>query len=435
MNIMPFSITYISLALEAFLGLFLLTHLFSPKPVFCRRIFITAYFAVYVFLMIFQDIWGDAHASDIYPVFLLLHIFLLFLFGLIFCEGKLVFKLFLPLMYVSVITLSASPAMLLQKFLPLPQNAPSPDVWFHIPSSLTLILITVFFLSFKINTAASYPISYYITMITASIMNMTSITLLKSYSSVFPYVNLVGFFTLALELCIYFMIWQSAKEYAKNNELSLIRQQQEYQIEHMKEISHIVTDYHQLRHDMKNHFACMDRFLSQEKYAALKDYFYSLSNALYAADNQVETGNEIANQIINVKYATAHQFNIPMEIDATLPKSLAIPDYIFCAVLSNLLDNAIEASEKIKKPEICVKLHIVKSYLSITVKNRIESWQKDSALTHKTTKSKPHLHGLGLRIVEEAVQTYNGISSYEIIDQEYIASVMLEAVPLTPPSL
>lgn len=73
--------------------------------------------------------------------------------------------------------------------------------------------------------------------------------------------------------------------------------------------------------------------------------------------------------------------------------------------------------------------------LYITVKNRIESWQKDSALTHKTTKSKPHLHGLGLRIVEEAVQTYNGISSYEIIDQEYIASVMLEAVPLTPPSL
>lgn len=170
----------------------------------------------------------------------------------------------------------------------------------------------------------------------------------------------------------------------------------------------------------------MDRFLSQEKYADLKNYFYSLSNTLYALDDQVETGNEIANQVINIKYATAHQLRIPMEIDAALPKKLNLPDHIFCSVLSNLLDNAIEASGKIADPAVFVKLHTVKNYLSITVKNRIEPWQHESAKNHKTTKSKPHLHGLGLRIVEETVQSYNGISSYEIIGQEYIASIMLE---------
>lgn len=432
MNSITFTFTHIALVIEVFLGLFLLTHVFRPKIFPHRKVLAVGYFLVYASIMIHQDIWKTSHSADIYPLFLLLHIVLLFLFALIFCEGNFIFKLFLPLVFVSIITLSGSPVILLQQCLPFSSEMLSIENSIHIWSSLILVLITLFLISFQIDTTAHYPFSYYMTMIAASIINMISITLLKEYSGVFPYVNLVGCCTLLLELLIYYMIWQSTKEYTKNTELSLIRQQQEYQIRHMEELSHIVADYHQLRHDMKNHFACMDGFLSQEKYQELKDYFYSLSNVLYSLDNQIETGNEIANQVINLKYARAHQLNIPMEIDAILPKKLEIPDYLFCAVLSNLLDNAMEASEKIKEPAVYVKLHIVKSYLSITVKNRIEPWQQESAISHKTTKSNPHLHGIGLRIVEETVIAYNGISSYEIEKNtsvpcdEYVASIMLD---------
>lgn len=435
-----FTLTHITLALEVFLGLFLLTHVFRLKLLLHRKIFIAIYYAAYTLLMIGQDMWGNSRSVDIYPFFLLLHIFLLFLFALIFCEGKLIFKFFLPLIFVSFITLSGSPVIILQQYLHTASNMLLFGTSFRICSSLILILITLFLIRFKIDANAHYPFSYYITMTATPVINMMSITLLKQYSAVFPHVYLVGCFTLILELLIYFMIWQSAGEYTRNNELSLIRQQQEYQIRHMEELSHIVADYHQLRHDMKNHFACMDRYLSQKKYQELKDYFYSFNNALYSLDNQIETGNEIANQVINIKYATAHQLGIPMEINAVLPKKLNIPDYLFCAVLSNLLDNAIEASEKIQKPAVFVKLHMVKNYLSITIKNRIEPWQHESAMNRKTTKSNPHLHGIGLCIVEETVKAYNGISSYHITEnasalsgslaesacEEYTASVMLE---------
>lgn len=436
----PYLFTHITLALEIFLGLFVLAHIFLLKPILHRRSFIVFYYAVYVLIMIGQDIWAKSRSVDIYPFFLLLHIFLLCLFGLIFCEGNLIFKFFLPLIYVSVITLSGSPVMILRQFLNHFVKMPVMGNAFQFCSVMILVLAAVFLIHYKIDTNASYPFSYYITMTAAPAINMMSITLLKEYSAVFPHVNLVGCFTLFLELLIYYMIWQSTGEYKKNTELSLIRQQQEYQIHHMEEISHIVADYHQLRHDMKNHFACMDRYLSQEKYSELKDYFYSFSSAIYSLDNQIETGNEIANQVINMKYATAHQLGIPMEINAVLPKKLDIPDYLFCAVLSNLLDNAIEASEKIEAPAVFVKLHMVKNYLSITVKNRIEPWQHESAVKRRTTKPKPQLHGLGLRIVEETVKTYNGISSYEItkstslpsdnaqegFHDEFVASVMLD---------
>ncbi|MEY8390385.1 GHKL domain-containing protein [Lachnospiraceae bacterium 45-W7] len=416
-------IIYLSLALEALLGLFLLNYMFEKKEFPLRRVFHIVYFTLYISAMIFQDIWSHLHNTDIYFLFLLLHIFFLFSYALIFCRGKFIFKVFLSLIFVSFITLDSSPVMLLRETFHIPIFLGG--AFFKISSSLLLLLLTMFMLKFKMDTTLSYPSSYYITMIVTPILNMTVITLLKNYYSVFPYATLTSCFTLLLELLIYFMIWQGAKEYEKNIRLSLIQQQRQYQNQHMEELANIVTDYHQLRHDMKNHFACMDRLLSQEKYTELKEYFYSLSNTLYALDNQIETGNEIANQVINIKYATAHQLNIPMEIQAALPKHLNIPDHLFCAVLSNLLDNAIEASEKIERPSVFVKLHLVNDYLSITVKNRIEHWQRSSALSRKTTKSKPHLHGLGLRIVHDTVLTFNGIESYEIIGDEYIASIML----------
>lgn len=116
----------------------------------------------------------------------------------------------------------------------------------------------------------------------------------------------------------------------------------------MKDLNTIVTEYHHLRHDTKNHFACMDRLLSQNKYDALKEYFYSLSKEIYALDNQIETGNEIVNQVINLKYATAHKYQIPMDIQIVLPPHLSIPDHHLCSLVANLLDNAIEASRKIE---------------------------------------------------------------------------------------
>ncbi len=414
---------YISLMIEVFGGLFLLSHMLPLRNIKHRRSFTVCYFLCYSALLSAQDYWSVASKANAYPVFLAMHILLMFLYSVIFCEGKFVFKIFLPLVYVSIVTLSGFPVNLLHQFFPGGYFR-----GFKLASSLVLLAVTLFLLHFKLDTQTSYPFSYYIIMIVMPLLNMVEISALKQYFGIFPYVSLIGCFTLILELLIYFTVWQSTGAYAQNMKLQLIAQQQQFQAVHIAELRDIVTDYHQIRHDMKNHVVCMDRLLSQEKYENLKEYFYSLSKEIYALENQIETGNEIVNQVINIKYATARRLGIPMEIEAVLPQKLAIPDHLLCAVIFNLLDNAIEASEKIEEPAVFIKLHIVKSYLSVTVKNRIEPWQQESAINRRTTKEQPHLHGLGLRIVQETVQKYNGISSFETKDGEYTASIMLECV-------
>ncbi len=416
------SIICITLIIEAFLALFLLSHMLLPKPMRFRGPLIGCYFIVYSLCLILQDIFADS-----FLLYIVTHIFMMFFYACIFGTGKIIFKLFLPLIFVSLITLSGFPVSIFHFTL---IRMGYPVYLFKLLSSCNLFVITLFLLHFKIDTLKHYPSSYYITMIVMPILNMISIYLLKGYRGIFPYIDLTGCLTLLLELLIYYMIWQSTKEYAKNIRLELIQQQQQYQIRHMQELRDVVMDYHKIRHDMKNHFVCIDRMLSQEKYQSLKEYFYSLCQTLYALDNQIETGNEIVNQVINIKYATAQRLGIPMEIETAIPHKLSIPDYLLCSVLSNLLDNAMEASAKIAQPSIFIKITMVKTYLSVTVQNRLEDWQHESAQAHKTTKAQPHLHGLGLHIIQETVQKYNGISTYEIQGDMYVASILLECTPI-----
>ena len=114
--------------------------------------------------------------------------------------------------------------------------------------------------------------------------------MLKNYfDAVSGVINYIGTFSLVSELLLYYMVWQMTSEYSSRIQLQLINQQNDYQKQHMKDLNTIVTEYHHLRHDTKNHFACMDRLLSQNKYDALKEYFYNLSKEIYALDNQIET--------------------------------------------------------------------------------------------------------------------------------------------------
>ena len=71
-------------------------------------------------------------------------------------------------------------------------------------------------------------------------------------------------------------------------------------------------------------------------------------------------------------------------------------------------------------------MKMVKSYLSLTIRNRIEEQMQESSLNVKTTKPDKKRHGLGREIIQDIVRRYNGIYTKEAKNGWYMASVMLE---------
>ncbi len=421
----------LSLLFEIFLGEVILYKILTPKTFRLKIPCMTGIFSVHAVLLLIEEYYLPEVYGDMFWVYLLLHAVFLISFAFLICDGKTGFKFFLPLIYISVLILCRFPLSLLLNLLSriLPDS-----IVFTLRSynksllpSILLVLCGYFFIRFRPNTKQNYPLSYYMVMILTPILNSCTVMMLKSYfDAVSGVINYIGTFSFVSELLLYYMLWQMTCEYNSRIQLQLINQQNDYQKQHMKELNTIVTEYHHLRHDTKNHFACMDRLLSQNKYDALKEYFYSLSKEIYALDNQIETGNEIVNQVINLKYATAHKHQIPMDIQIVLPPHLSIPDHLLCSLVANLLDNAIEASIKIKDPKIVIEMKMVKDYLSLTIRNKMNPSMQNTALTIRTTKADKKQHGLGRQIIDDIVLRYNGISTKEIKDGWYIASVMLE---------
>lgn len=421
----------LSLLFEIFLGEVILYKILTPKTFHLKIPCMIGIFSVHAVLLLIEEYYLPEVYGDVFWVYLLLHAVFFISFAFLICDGKTGFKFFLPLIYISVLILCRPPLSLLLNLLSriLPDS-----IVFTLHSysksllpNILLVLCGYFFIRFMPNTKQDYPISYYMVMILAPILNSCTVMMLKSYfDAVSGVIDYIGTFSFVSELLLYYMLWQMTSEYISRIQLQLINQQNDYQKQHMKELNTIVNEYHHLRHDTKNHFACMDRLLSQNKYDALKEYFYSLSKEIYALDNQIETGNEIVNQVINIKYATAHKYQIPMDIQIILPERIALPDHLLCSLVANLLDNAIEASRKIKNPQIIIEMKMVKDYLSLTIRNKIDSSMQDTVLTIRTTKADKKQHGLGRQIIDDIVRSHNGISTKEIREGWYIASVMLD---------
>ncbi len=174
-----------------------------------------------------------------------------------------------------------------------------------------------------------------------------------------------------------------------------------------------------LKHDMKNHFMVLSSLLATENYKQARDYSSEVLDQLNAMNTYVETGNVILNHIMNEKLSLARKNGISVKAEIENLAFAKMSSLDFSSVLTNLLDNAIEASLHEKHVEKQIQLIVSKrqGYEAICVKNRIEKSVLESNPSLQSTKKSDELqHGIGVSRVKEIVESYNGM--YDIYEEE-----------------
>lgn len=111
-------------------------------------------------------------------------------------------------------------------------------------------------------------------------------------------------------------------------------------------------------------------------------------------------------------------------VSGSLPAKLSIQPSDLFGLLSNLLDNALENADP-KKPEVQVKVEIVKSYFSIVVHNTIKAAFLSQNPLLNTTKKEIKAHGYGMKIIRFITEKYNGILDYWEDDTGFTISILL----------
>lgn len=193
-----------------------------------------------------------------------------------------------------------------------------------------------------------------------------------------------------------------------------------------------LEDLRCIRHDLKNQYAYMQILLSERRYDELQNYFHNLSENLPKQLSFVDCGNRAVNTVLNMELSKLKSDRISVSHKLVVPPALPFSDEDMCALLTNLLDNAIEECLRLlergaKEAELCIDIHPHQTYLLITCVNSTDRTafnRLDKGL--RTTKSDKELHGYGTRIVTKIAEKYNGYADFRIEKGRFMAQVMLD---------
>ncbi len=195
------------------------------------------------------------------------------------------------------------------------------------------------------------------------------------------------------------------------------------------EVQNIYQTMRAWRHDYHNHMQAIKALLSMGKKEELSEYLDNLEKDLDGIDIAIRTGNVGLDAILSSKVSIARKNNIEVNCTAKVPQDLTVSDVHLCAIVGNLMDNAIEACEKMKKetPDadrfIRVYIGLFKSQLYISVINSTKE-SKRRRVSELVT-SKLGEHGFGLRRIDKITEKYDGYVNRKNEPGVFATEVML----------
>lgn len=212
---------------------------------------------------------------------------------------------------------------------------------------------------------------------------------------------------LAISITIYIVI-----EMKKENE-ERIKEKQVYnrletKNDYYEKVEEAQNQIRRLYHDMNNHLYNIQMMNKSSEGAS--EYILSLQNELNEARKTRVSGNSLFDIIVNEKMNICKSKGIEFDIDVDSKNTEFIKNMDMSSILANILDNAIEACDKMISNKKYIKLTSMwaDDMFVIICENSKENKVKkigDRFITDKFNKSE---HGIGIKSVEKSVKNYDG---------------------------
>ena len=160
------------------------------------------------------------------------------------------------------------------------------------------------------------------------------------------------------------------------------------------------------RHDYHNHIQALLALVGDDE--RTRDYLWKLNKDLTEVDTVVKTGNVTVDAILNSKLTLIKSKDIPVDAVAKVPDDLKISEIDLCAIIGNLLDNAIEAVLPLPPESRFIRIYIgmLKSQLYISVTNSTAS--EPRKIGEKDVSTKGEGRGVGLMRVDSIARRNGG---------------------------
>lgn len=267
-----------------------------------------------------------------------------------------------------------------------------PDFLEYIPPAIYIAIFVV-----------DYSAYYSLTVVTGS----------ESYAGaavVFQYIAAV-----LAACCIGFIIYRFAV-------LSDRQKEQEHihalELSRYEEMIRGSRDMSAFRHDYKNNLHALSVLLNSGRTDEAKEYISGMTESLDSTRGRFQTGNLLADAILSDKAAAAEKSGVGIDFDGAIPAE-GINNRDLCVMLSNAVDNAIEAGTKAAPCRVRVSARQKEMGAVITVTNPVKEKVQVRGGNVVTTKADRQSHGFGIANIRAAAKKYNGYAEISCDDNVF----------------
>lgn len=266
---------------------------------------------------------------------------------------------------------------------------------------------------------------YYILFLFVPIISIYQLNILTYYSekNIYYFISILGF--LFLNVMVVYIFDNIIDKFQVMHENAQLQHQMDYQDANYEKTVHSFKSIKRIIHDTNQQFLYIEECIKRNELAAAIEHIHLTLNKVEGAYHRVNTGNLVIDALVTNTLNIGQANGIRIDTKLTLfSQEVNIDRYDLCVVLGNMLDNAIEASKRVKMAEdryMLIKIYSNESALIIHILNHMES--EVAHLQSQT--SNPDFHGIGLTNIARICDKYGGNMTIETQHKTFNNMVLL----------
>ncbi len=424
---------------EILLAFLLINNFFKPKPRLKSIDYIPFFLlaAAVILLQEYKDIGNIKYVLEC--VFLIIMLFTMY-------QGKIKHKIYGTLIFTALLTVSVILSdiffSLLANNMNITAEGSSPfSALLKITLSNIIMIPLAVLISTFLKDAASGSFTFRlwigllivpaVTLITFSVFQYIIETYeLNQQIKAYIYLSCIGI--ILINAVVFILFWFNQRQLGIKRENDLLTSQLSLQETSIKNLENAYNRTRHFRHDIKNHILTMNILAENGDTEEIKKYLKEMSGIIDESSYVRITGISAVDAILNEKLYEAQSHSITTNYDVMDMEKNSIKPVDMCIILSNALDNAIEANEAIENPDdryIKLRMYGNGTFTVISVMNPTNTIPvKRSGNSYITSKKDTENHGFGLKSIESTAKKYDGEMLTKCEDGVFTLVIKLNAL-------
>ena len=206
-------------------------------------------------------------------------------------------------------------------------------------------------------------------------------------------------------------------------ELKLLKDNIDEQTKHYTELQSSHEEIRQIRHNIKSMCIGTIAELKVGKTDNAIEQLQSNIDIIEKSSKTIDTGHPSIDSIIENKLIKCDELNITANLSYQYRELITVNEIEIAVIVGNILDNAIEACQKVdcSEKEIWGSIVVDRQNIIINIKNTAIS-----SNNLKTSKIDKKSHGYGLKSISHIAKKYNGYAKFSFNDNIFTSYVILD---------